>query len=591
MHPDKDNTYSWKEIIKMTWYFIGRDKKKYIFWFIILGLVYIYPLVPPLLMGLGLDFLSTYEVGDSVDLFYIIAISYGTSYAFISILRLTAKQHMSYISYRTQYNIRTESFNRLMDFSIKWHDTDGSGNKVQKIIAGSQAIQEFMHQFNSHKGIYKTVIGLLSVLSVFIFLDVKFLIFLILYLFILLFIEYVFYQKIYEANEKINIAAERSSGTYFESTSNVLTVKTLGLKTSISKKINSKEEILKQHSIEESKLGHNKWKYFQVLNGFSYIVFFLLILNGFLLGDITLGFILIYFKYFEDLRGHSTDLTDLISIYSKLKTKIVRLIPLFKGEVKQNSNSKIDFPKNWDFIKLDNVLFSYSKDNKNFNIGTINLTIAKHSKIGIVGHSGSGKSTIAKLMLGVYKIDSGKYQIGDINYYDIDKSQIHQYISTVLQESELFNMSLVENISLMRDIDSKLLKKAIRISQSQSVIDKLPNGLDTMIGEKGYRLSGGERQRIGIARAICQNPDILILDEATSSLDSTTELNIQNSLESELNKKTMIIIAHRLSTLKNVDKIYIFDNGKIIEEGKFDELINDDNSVFSTMYKLQLRQK
>ena len=163
-------------------------------------------------------------------------------------------------------------------------------------------------------------------------------------------------------------------------------------------------------------------------------------------------------------------------------------------------------------------------------------------------------------------------------------------MSMVLQDSEMFNMTIRENITLLRNIPEETLVKSIKIAQLESVIAKLPNGLETVIGEKGYHLSGGERQRVGIARAICQDPEIIIFDEATSSLDSQTESKIQKALEKELEKKTLIFIAHRISTLKNADVIYVFESGKIVESGSYTTLLNKKNSLFNSLYITQERK-
>ncbi|MFW6026468.1 MAG: ABC transporter ATP-binding protein [Candidatus Woesearchaeota archaeon] len=216
----------------------------------------------------------------------------------------------------------------------------------------------------------------------------------------------------------------------------------------------------------------------------------------------------------------------------------------------------------------------------------MSFNINKNEKVGVVGYSGSGKSTLSKLLLGLYKINSGEIKIDEKNFYGFEHQNLLDNISLVIQETEMFNMSLRDNISMLKEIDSNTLQKAIKIAQLEDVIKKLPDGLDTVIGEKGYKLSGGERQRVGIARAICKNSNILILDEATSSLDPETELKIQEGLDL-LENKTMIIIAHRLSTLKNVDKILVFDKGRLVEQGNFKELLKDPNSKFYYIWSMQ----
>jgi len=217
-----------------------------------------------------------------------------------------------------------------------------------------------------------------------------------------------------------------------------------------------------------------------------------------------------------------------------------------------------------------------------------NLILKRNTKTGVAGSSGSGKSTLAKIILGLYALKSGSFKIGEKNYYDISHNEILNHITVVLQETELFNLSLRDNIIMMREEDDRLLNMAIETSQLKEVIDKLPEGMDSMIGEKGYTLSGGERQRLGIARAIYKNAPIVILDEATSSLDSETEGKIMARLLGEYGReRTFLIIAHRLGTLKYADNIAVVENGKVVEEGSYDQLMNDSNSVFYRMNKKQ----
>ncbi len=192
-------------------------------------------------------------------------------------------------------------------------------------------------------------------------------------------------------------------------------------------------------------------------------------------------------------------------------------------------------------------------------------------------------------MLGLYKINSGKFLVGTQDYYAISHQEMLSHITVVLQEAELFNLTLRENITMMRPEDSKLLAQAIDVSEMGSIINKLPAGLDTLIGEKGYMLSGGERQRLGIARAVYKNTPIVILDEATSALDATTENRVMEKLFGTYGKeKTFLLIAHRIGTLRYVDSIAVVDGGKVAETGTYDELMKNPESLFA---KINQKQK
>jgi ABC-type multidrug transport system fused ATPase/permease subunit len=195
---------------------------------------------------------------------------------------------------------------------------------------------------------------------------------------------------------------------------------------------------------------------------------------------------------------------------------------------------------------------------------------------------------LIKLLLGLYHLDRGTLRIGDIPVSEIQHEELVANIAVVLQETELFNFSLRENITMMRDVPPALLQHSCEIACLSDVIAGLPDGLDTLIGERGYSLSGGERQRVGIARALCRNAPILLLDEATSALDSATEQMVMERLMAEHSAdRTMLIIAHRISTLKDSHKVVVFDQGRLVEQGSFTELSEDPESRFGMMCAIQ----
>jgi ABC-type multidrug transport system fused ATPase/permease subunit len=334
-------------------------------------------------------------------------------------------------------------------------------------------------------------------------------------------------------------------------------------------------------------LGTSKWRAFQVINSISLGVIVFLAGQGFLAGVISVGSILIIYNYFQKLNDVVTHSGEALDTLINTKVAIGRMMPIFWDEA-TSQQGHLSFPKDWDKIRIENASFKYankagegqSSEVKDRGINNLTVQINKFEKVGVVGKSGSGKSTFAKILLGLYEFDSGLFKIGTRKFYDIRHDCLTKEIALVLQDSEMFNLSLKENITLMRTFDADLFEKAISIAQLKSVIEKLPDGIDTLIGEKGYRLSGGERQRIGIARAIYKDPQVLVLDEATSSLDSKTELLIQHAFEEHLKKKTVISIAHRISTLKNVDKVIVFEEGEIVEEGTYKELSKNVNSKF-----------
>jgi len=229
-------------------------------------------------------------------------------------------------------------------------------------------------------------------------------------------------------------------------------------------------------------------------------------------------------------------------------------------------------------INIINLSFSYPT-RKEFLLSKISLTIKKGDFVGVIGETGSGKSTLINLLTGLLKPTEGKVEVDELNINENLKGW-HKKIGYVPQSVYLTDDTIRKNIAfgLLEDnIDNNLVQQAVEKASLSQFLDSLPNGLETIVGEKGIRLSGGQQQRIGIARALYRDPEILILDEATSSLDQSTEKAIVESISFLKRKKTLIIITHRLSTVKNCDKIFCVDKGKIIKQGLPEEILNFDN--------------
>ena len=223
-------------------------------------------------------------------------------------------------------------------------------------------------------------------------------------------------------------------------------------------------------------------------------------------------------------------------------------------------------------IEFRNVNFGFNKNILLFE--NMNVLINAGEKVGLVGTSGSGKSTFINLILGLYEPNEGEIIIDDVNLSRLSKTSIRSQISLIPQDLTLFHRTLFENISYAKPSASKKeVIAAAKKAHADEFISKLKDGYSTMVGERGIKLSGGQRQRIAIARAILQDSSILLLDEATSSLDTITENFIQTALKSFMENKTVIVVAHRLSTITNLDRILVFDNGKIVEDGTHSDLL------------------
>jgi len=224
-------------------------------------------------------------------------------------------------------------------------------------------------------------------------------------------------------------------------------------------------------------------------------------------------------------------------------------------------------------IQFDNISFFYNQQNP--VLKDVSFTLEKNQAVALVGHSGAGKSTIVNLILKFYEPTDGEIFLNSKSYKKLDQRSIRRNISLVFQENELFSSTIKENVSYgKKDATEKEIIHALKLANAYEFVCKLPYGIDSEVGERGVRLSGGQKQRIQIARAILKNAPILILDEATSSLDAKSEKDVQEALEELMKNKLVIIIAHRFSTIQNVDKIIVIDSGTIVESGSPKELGN-----------------
>lgn len=306
-------------------------------------------------------------------------------------------------------------------------------------------------------------------------------------------------------------------------------------------------------------------------------------------GTISLGDIGLFIAYFTAAASSIWELAWQLDQYYKyhgtIKNALSGLLSHDDERTVENVNHNT-IPKTVE-IELVDLCFSYSENDTKKVLNKLSFKIKPGERVGVVGHSGAGKSTLTSLLLGFYQPTAGKILVNGKDVNNLDPSYSRAISAYVPQDTGLFNRTLRENIIYAKpDASPARLDVAITKSYSKDFIEELPKGLDTLVGERGVKLSGGQRQRIAIARAILKDAPVLLLDEATSALDSASEHAIQKALHELMKGKTTIVIAHRLSTLKNLDRIIVLDKGKIAEQGTHDELIKK-NGIYEDLWKRQ----
>ncbi len=308
-------------------------------------------------------------------------------------------------------------------------------------------------------------------------------------------------------------------------------------------------------------------------------------------GDLELGTFSVLVFLTQRFLWPFTNIAILIDNFERSMASTKRILELLT--IKSAITDPVEPIVNSDYkanIDFSNLNFHYEKTNPVFT--NLNFTIKGGQFIGIVGQTGSGKTTLAKLLLRFYDPISGSVKINNINMRDVTIKELRKNIGFVSQETFLFDGTIKENIAYYNeDADMDDIIAASQKSQAHEFIEKLPHGYNTLIGERGQKLSGGQKQRLSIARAILKNPDILIFDEATSSVDNETEQLIQQALNDISKNRTTIVIAHRLSTIRNADHIIVLSDSSIIEQGCHDELILNSDGYYASLWNIQTGQK
>lgn len=322
--------------------------------------------------------------------------------------------------------------------------------------------------------------------------------------------------------------------------------------------------------------------------GIAFVMFYgnILIKNGQLTTGSFASFITSLLLLYRPIKTIGSDLTLIQNIFVSLS----RVFEIFDFESRIKNDGKLEMIRDINSIEFKNVYFSY--DGENDVLKDINLKINKGDTIALVGNSGGGKSTIVNLIPRFYDVTGGQILFDGVNIEDFELNSLRNSVAEVFQENFLFHGTIKENIILTnKNVTEEQLNTVVKAAHLDEFISSLDDGIDTVISENGESLSGGQRQRIAIARAMLKNSPIIILDEATSALDNKSEKVVQYALDNLIKDKTVFVIAHRLSTVYNADKIVVINEGKIVEAGTHDELLKIENGSYRNLYNMQFKGK
>ncbi|MCA9635532.1 MAG: ATP-binding cassette domain-containing protein [Myxococcales bacterium] len=304
-------------------------------------------------------------------------------------------------------------------------------------------------------------------------------------------------------------------------------------------------------------------------------------------GTMTIGTLVSFNALTYSLSSAVTSLTRVMPALLQASGGIERIAELLREPPQVADAARpLSMPALIDAIRLDDVVFSYTGERK--NLDGISLVIPRGANVALVGGSGSGKSTVLSLIARFYDATEGKVSFDGVDVREVSQESLRGQMGVVFQESFLFNTTIRENIRMGRpEADDAAIEAAAKAAEIHELIARLPDGYDTIVGERGSNLSGGQRQRVAIARALIRDPSILILDEATSALDPATEQAINQTIERIGQDRTVVSVTHRLASAVNCDQIFVFDHGKLVENGNHQELVSKDRGYYRRLWEKQ----
>ncbi|MBM5073043.1 ABC transporter ATP-binding protein [Vibrio parahaemolyticus] len=496
-------------------------------------------------------------------------------------LNIVQSRQFTLVSKTITFEMRSKMIDKLGRISIRQYETKGSGGINAHLITDIETIDQFVGST-----LAKFVISFLTVVGtaiVLLWLDWRLGLFILLVNPIVIYFSRKLGSMVKHLKRKENHSFEIFQNRLVETLDGIYQLRAA----------NKEREFLQQlkESANQVRVDADKYAWQSEAAG---RVSFLLFLIGFelfravamlmvMFSDLTIGQIFAVFGYLWFMLSPVQELLGIQFSWYSAKAALKRINDLLELEEEDRPVSKVNpFNETREVdVKIEHVDFSYNNENK--VLDDLSLHIPAGKKVALVGASGGGKSTLIQLLIGVYRQNAGSIRFNDELTEDIGFEAIRDKIAVVLQQPILFNDTLRHNLTLGGHFDEMSLWRALEVAQLQDVISQLNHGLDTQIGRNGIRLSGGQRQRLAIARMVLSNPQFVILDEATSALDTATEAALHKALTEFLRGRTTLIVAHRLSAVKQADLIYVLEDGKVTQTGTHGELVEQEG-LYQTLY-------
>ena len=563
------------------------------------GIVYsilnkLFDLAPPVLIGIAIDivvegnesFLASLGIPDRRRQLVILAVLTFIIWGLESLFDYLSAVTWRGISQDIEHSLRTETFENVLSLDMKYFENKSSGRLMAILNDDVNQLERFLD--TGANKLLQTATTVIVIGGTFLYISPLIATFAFIPIPIIIFGSFKFTSTIASRYEQIRETIETLNSNLSNSISGILNVKSFTRESKELERIETSSNEVRSANYHAIKLSAAFIPIIRVAILFGFTA--TLLIGGFLAldGEIKVATYSVLLFITQRLLWPLRELGDTFDLYQRAMASFNRIFSL-KNESSEIGNGDKEFKELKNKIELKDVSFSYVD---NFNVlNTVDLTINAGQTTAIVGSTGSGKSTLIKLLLRLYEINNGSISYDSNDLKDIELSSLREKIGLVSQDVFLFEGTVIDNIAYgdLNASESEVWNAAQK-SEADAFINNLPQKEKTIVGERGQKLSGGQRQRISIARAILKNPEILILDEATSSVDNETEAAIQRSLDILKKDRTVIVIAHRLSTVRNAEIIYVLENGSVVESGNHESLL-DIEGVYSKLWSVQTGEK
>lgn len=527
--------------------------------------------------------------------FYIVAIMLLTIMLRLLSMLLAVFQTYQFtlIAKQITYKIRHKLLTKLQYVSMAEYETLGSGTVASHLVTDVEAIDTFLGSALS-----KFIVAVLSIIGVAIILlwiHWQLALFILIMNPLVIYFTTVLGRRVKHLKARENSAFEIFQQSLSETLAAIHQIRSANRERHYLQRVIDKARNIKTHSATFSWKSDaaNRVSFFVFLMGFE--VFRAVSMLMVIFSDLSIGQMFAVYAYLWFMMAPVQEILSIQYSYYSANAAMGRLNTLLKLDTEPQYEHNCNPFNNQRTIglRVENIKFSYGKsrslqnsddfDNVEPVLNGLSLSIKAGEKVAIVGASGGGKSTLVQILLGMYTPQQGEVYFGDVNVKDIGLDIVRENVATVLQHPALFNDTVRNNISLGKDYDDGELWNALEVAQLKSTVEDLPQQLNTVVGQNGVRFSGGQRQRLAVARLVLSQPKIVILDEATSALDTKTESDLHSAMRDFLQDRTTLIIAHRLSAVKQADRVLVFDDGQVIDEGVHEEMVQRDG-VYKQLY-------